>query len=121
MSREKLPTRSDHGDKQRRRPTPGFTFVHSEHEIKSQEANLELIKDKKPYITQLFQKSELLRYLGKDDPSVAAHFINTYFYGLLAKESSFGTTCHHLKTASRQVLTKDTFKSKKPYPVQKFQ
>jgi len=116
MSREKLPTRSDHRDKQRRRPTPGFTFIHSEHEIKSQEANLELIKDKKPYITQLFQKSELLKYLGKDDPSVAAHFINTYFYGLLAKESSFGTTCHHLKTASRQVLTKEQYKSVKTLP-----
>ena len=116
MSREKLPTRSDHRDKQKRRPTPGFTFKHSEHEIKSQEANLELIKDKKPYITQLFQKSELLKYLGKDDPSVAAHFINTYFYGLLAKESSFGTTCHHLKTASRQVLTKEQYKSKKTLP-----
>lgn len=116
MSREKLPTQSDHRDKQRRRPTPGFTFVHSEHEIQSQKANLELIKDKKPYIKQLFQKSELLRYLGKDDPSVAAHFINSYFCGLLPKESSCGTDVYHLKTASRQVLTKKKYKSEKKLP-----
>ncbi len=116
MSKEKAPKKSEHTRKNSKRPAPGFTIIHSQHEIKNQKANLELIQEKKPYIKELFQKSQLLQYLGKEDSSISASFINTYFYGLLTKESSGGTNSHHLKTASRQVQTKKEFKSLKTLP-----
>ena len=117
MSLEKSTAAAETSSQTKKPKLPEVTTNIPKQEIEGQESNLELIKEKKPYITKLFQKSELLQYLtSADDPSIASNFINTYFYGLLAKESSFGTDVYHLKTASRQVLTKAEYKSEKTLP-----
>ena len=82
-------------------------------EIQKQRQKMQTLESEVPKLRSLFQKTRLFTYL--ETPELQERFLNTVFYGLVAKESAFGTNTRHiskegLKKLKELNIPKKTFK-----------
>lgn len=73
-------------------------------EIREQRLKMQALESEVPKLRSLFQKTRLFAYI--ETPELQERFLNTVFYGLVAKESAFGTFTRHLTKNGRKRLKK---------------
>jgi hypothetical protein len=73
-------------------------------ELSAQKNKMKGLETEVPKLQSLFKKTRLFNYL--QTPELQTRFLNTIFYGLVAKESAFGTNTKHISKSGREQLKK---------------
>ena len=89
-----------------------------ESKISAQREKMQHLESEKPELRKLFSQTKLFRYL--NTPKLQNRFLNTVFYGMLAKESAFGTHTRHLLKSAYTKIGETTYLTGTKIPIRVF-